>query len=101
MAKDSFRDFVLDQLGGLDVYARPMFGAFGLYLGPKFFGMVSGGRLYFKTNEKTREKYEHRGMDPFVYRPQKVLKNYYEVPLAVVDDTNELKIWAEEAADVR
>jgi len=98
MKNDSFRDFVLDQLAELDVSARSMFGAHGLYLGDKFFGIISRGRLYFKTNEKTRQGYIERGMGPFVASKKQILKNYYEVPPEIIENPNELKSWAEEAA---
>jgi len=97
MKKDSFRDFVLDQLAELDISARPMFGAYGLYFRGKFFGIISRGRLYFKTNEDTRDKYIERGMGPFVVSAKQILKNYYEVPPEIVEDTAELKIWAQGA----
>ena len=38
---DSFRDFVVDQLGELpEVVALPRFGGYGLYLGESFFAIV-------------------------------------------------------------
>lgn len=100
MRDDSFKDFVLDQLSGLDVFVRPMFGSFGLYLGDKFFGIVSSGRLYFKTDDATRGKYIEREMGPFTPSAEQILKNYYEVPLDVVEDVRELKDWAQESANL-
>ncbi len=56
MASDSsFRDFILDQLSRLsEVSCRRMFGGYGLYRGPTFFGIISGGRFYLWTSWKTR-----------------------------------------------
>ncbi|HKA34865.1 MAG TPA: TfoX/Sxy family protein, partial [Candidatus Binatia bacterium] len=48
---DSFADFIVDQLRDLpDIDCRAMFGAHGIYQDEVFFGIVAGGRLYFKTN---------------------------------------------------
>src|SRR3990172_2182747 len=96
---DSYRDYVLDQLRSLeDVSCRSMFGGYGLYLGADFFGIVYDGRLYFKTDETTREKYRDRGMGPFAPSEKQVLKSYYEVPEEIVEDDEQLASWAREAA---
>jgi DNA transformation protein len=96
---NSFLDFVLDQLRSLkDVICRSMFGGHGLYLGSDFFGIVYDGRLYFKTDETTREKYRERGMGPFAPSEKQVLKSYYEVPEEIVEDDEQLASWAREAA---
>jgi len=99
MKEDSFRDFVLDQLRSLEgVSCRAMFGGYGLYLGADFFGILYDGRLYFKTDDSTREEYRDRGMGPFAPGGNQVLKSYYEVPEDVVEDDEELASWAREAA---
>ncbi len=99
---DSYRDFVLDQLRLLDgVTCRAMFGGYGLYLGGNFFGILEGGRLFFKTDQSTRANYLERGMGPFVAGKKQVLKSYYEVPEEIVEDEEELASWAREAAASR
>lgn len=99
---NSYRDFVLDQLRSLeDVSCRSMFGGYGLSLGEDFFGILHDGRLYFKTDETTREKYRNRGMGPFAPSEKQVLKSYYEVPEEIVEDDEELASWAREAAALK
>jgi len=99
LKENYFRDFVLDQLRALeDVSCRSMFGGYGLYLGADFFGILYDGRLYFKTDESTREKYAGRGMGPFAPGGDQVLKSYYEVPEEIVEDDEQLGDWAREAA---
>ena len=98
---DSFVAFVLDQLSSLGgVRSRGMFGGHGIYSGGTFFALVAVGRLYFKTNESTRRRYLDAGMAPFAPKPDQVLKNYYEVPVDVMEDDGELTEWAREAIDV-
>ncbi|MGH7207065.1 MAG: TfoX/Sxy family protein, partial [Nitrospiraceae bacterium] len=66
MRQDSFKDFVLDQLRELrGVTCRAMFGGYGLYQGESFFGIIHKGRLYFKTDDRTRPPYVAKGMKPF------------------------------------
>lgn len=98
---DGFTAFVLDQLRTLDtVVARPMFGGHGLYRGQTFFGIVHKGRLYFKTDVNSRETYRARGMSPFRPNARQTLKNYYEVPVDIIEDAETLSVWARAATSV-
>ena len=95
---DSFADFVLDQLRELgEVRRRAMFGGFGLYCGEAFFGIVFDDRLYFKTNDSTAWQYASRGMKSFRPNDRQRLRNYYEVPPEIVEDPDELMVWALQA----
>ena len=96
--RDSFKDFVLDQLGDLPgVACRAMFGGYGLYRGEVFFGIVHKSRLYFKTDDAGRETYRQRGMKPFRPNAKQTLKTYYEVPIDVLEDAAQLTNWADRA----
>lgn len=99
MKGDSFKDFVLDQLDDLrDVTCRAMFGGYGLYRHETFFGIIHKGRLYFKTDEASRKDYHERAMTPFQPNAKQTLKNYYEVPVDIIEDQEQLTAWAERAA---
>ena len=96
-----FKVFVEDQLSGLrGVVCRAMFGGYGLYRGSTFFGIIFRGRLYFKTRDETRRRYEQAGMKPFHPSAKQTLKNYYEVPADVLEAPEELVVWAREAVRV-
>lgn len=98
MADDSFKDFVVDQLEGVgDITVRKMFGGFGIYSEGTFFAIISDGVLYFKTNEKTRQRYSDAGMDCFCPSEEQVLKNYFEVPPDILENREEICEWATEA----
>lgn len=98
MKDDSFKDFVLDQLMELrGVTCRAMFGGYGLYQGESFFGIIRKGRLYFKTDDRTRPAYIAKGMKPFRPNAKQTLKTYYEVPVDIVEDQEQLMGWAEQA----
>jgi DNA transformation protein len=100
---DSLKDFVLDQLAALPgLRARAMFGGHGLYAGPKFFGILFEGRLYFKVSAGTRGAYEARGMGPFTYQmtARTITMSYYEVPADVLENREEVIAWARAALRV-
>jgi len=95
---ESFKDFLLDQLRELDgVEARRMFGSFGLYRDETFFAIVHKGRLYFKTDDSTVAEYRKRRMKPFRPNAKQTLKNYYQVPVEIIEDSDELRAWAVQA----
>ena len=99
LKNDSFKDFVLDQLNGLrGVTHRSMFGGYGLYRGAVFFGIIHKSRLYFKTDDASRETYRAHGMKPFRPNRKQILKTYYEVPIDVMEDAELLCEWATTAA---
>ena len=98
MNDDTYKDFVLDQLSELPgVTCRAMFGGYGFYQGESFFGIIHKGRLYFKTNERTRPAYVKKGMKPFRPNAKQTLKTYYEVPVDIIEDSEQLTVWAEHA----
>lgn len=99
MTDHSFRDFILDQLktGVRDVTCRAMFGGHGLYQGKIFFGIIHKGRLYFKTDEASRAEYVQGGMKPFRPNARQTLTTYYEVPVEIIEDGEQLAAWAERA----
>lgn len=100
MAEDTYRDFVLDQLAPLAgaLECRKMFGGCGLSLGGSFFGILYRGRLYFRADPASRAEYEKRGMRPFRPNARQTLRSYFEVPVDVVEDADQLVLWARRAA---
>ena len=98
MESDSFVEFVEDQLCGLpDIRSRAMFGGYGVYQGDIFFAIISGGRLYFKTNSQSAQQYVEAGMKSFEPKPGQGLRNYYEVPVDIIEDNSKLVAWARAA----
>lgn len=98
---DSFKEFVADQLSGIDGVAfRAMFGGYGIYRRGAFFGIVYRNRLYFKTDDRTAVKYVERGMDCFQPGAGKRMRHFHEVPGDVIEDAPELCAWALEAVAV-
>ena len=101
LAEGSFGAFVLDQLSGLgDVEAKPMFGGAGFYLDGTFFGILYKEHLYFHVTPDTIGEYKKRKMKPFTPFEGKKgsSRNYYEVPLEILESQRDLVAWARKAA---
>jgi DNA transformation protein len=96
---DGYQEFVLDQLADLHgLTCRAMFGGYGLTLHGKFFGIIHKGRLYFKTSPATAPLYRANHMRHFKPSARQTLKNYYEVPVDIVESAENLVEWAIAAA---
>lgn len=81
------------------ITARRMFGGWGLYHEGRMFGLVTGDRLYLKTDASTRPAFEARKLAPFEYMRQGKLAqtSYCEAPPEVFDDRDEAAVWARRA----
>ncbi len=102
MADASFLDYVLEQLAeAKGLKTRAMFGGHGLYIDQSFFGIVHQGSLYFRTDEASRPAYVKAGSRPFNPKGRIELHRYYEVPPEVLEDANELLVWAKRATKTR
>ena len=100
-ATDFFCKFVFERLEQIPGFrSRRMFGGVGLYAGAKFFGLIAAGRLYFRANEETRVDYVAAGMGYFQPTPEQAIKNYYEVPADILEDSDRLVAWAEGAVRI-
>ena len=76
-----------------------MFGGARLYHQGLFFGLVADDVLYFKVDDGNRKDYTDAGMGPFRLFGTYVM-SYYEVPADVLEDPDELAVWARKAVYV-
>lgn len=92
---DGFKDFVLDQLIDMrQVTCRAMFGGYGLYHRTVFFGIIHQERLYLKVIPTMAEQYKAHGMKPFRPNSKQTLRSFYEVPIQIIEDSQQLTEWA-------
>jgi DNA transformation protein len=94
--------YVVDQLSTVgEVDPRRLFGGMGFYFGGLFFALIDDDTLFFKVDQQTRAQYEEAGMkgfDPFKDGRQSL--GYYAVPASVLEDQDELRLWALQAIEV-
>ena len=96
---NEFLRYILDQLRDLGVVtSRKMFGGAGLYLDGTIFALIAYDTLYFKVDETNRPDYEEAGMEPFrPFDETSYVMSYYEVPIDVLEESDELVAWARNA----
>ena len=94
-----YLDYISDQLREFGpVTSKRMFGGAGLYRNGVFFGLVADDVLYFKVTETNKKDYLDAGSEPF--KPfGSYQMSYYEVPVDVLEDSQELSRWARKAFD--
>jgi len=96
---DEYVEYVVDQLEFIGpITAKRMFGGVGLYYDGVFFGLIAGDRLYFKVDDGNRQRYidaRARAFQP--YGDDSYSMSYYEVPVTVLEDVDQLARWAREA----
>ena len=98
---DSYREFVLEQLGRVTpVTGKSMFGGVGIYAQGLFFALIAEDRLYFKVDDATRPEFERLGMEPFRPYGEDSAMGYYSVPADVLEDLARLGPWMREAIEV-
>lgn len=99
-----YKDYVLEFLEYLiSVRISRFFGGIGISYDAVQFAMIMGNSLYFVVDENTRKKYEHAGMQPFSYMTQRgriQVRKYFELPEDVLNDPEQLRLWANEAIQV-
>jgi DNA transformation protein len=93
--------YVIDQLASFArVTSRRMFGGAGLYADGVFFGLIADDTLFFKVDDSNRIDYTTRGckpFQPFADEPDAYSMSYFEVPADVLEDPDELTLWARKA----
>ena len=96
---DEYVDFVLEQIEGAgEVLPKRMFGGVGLYLDGLFFALVAADVLYFKVDDDNRADFEAAGMGAFrPYKNKNTTMSYYEVPIDVLENRQELARWSQKA----
>lgn len=72
--KDSTIQFLLDQLRGIEVSARKMFGEYGLYCDSRIVGLICDDQLFIKPTENGKklikdlvEKPAYSGAKPYFW----------------------------------
>ena len=96
-----FKSFVLEQLEQIaDITSKSMFGGVGLYGDGFYFALIHNDRLYFKVDDTNRPDFEAASMDAFrPYNDERTMQ-YYEVPVDVLEDIDQLREWTQKSITV-
>lgn len=97
----AYKSFIQDLLAEFGpVSIRHMFSGAGIYADGVMFAILADDTLYLKADENSASAFAAEGKGPFTYRPKgrgKVALSYWEVPERLLDDPEELVIWARRA----
>lgn len=91
---EDYLQFCLEQLSDIeDIMYKKMFGGVGFFKEGKMFAGIMGGQLCLKVDGTNQADFEAAGMTK--YNPKKMGKGlpYFEVPLDVLEDKEQLKKW--------
>lgn len=104
MARTSeFVDYLLEQLAPLgEVYAKSMFGGWGIMIDGRMFGLVAADTFYIKADAESRADFERENLTPFRYnrRDREVaVMTYFQPPAAAIDDRELLCTWARKGVE--
>lgn len=100
---DEYITYLLDRMAHVGTIThRRMFGGAGLYCDGLFFAIIVDDVLYFKVDDTNRPDYEAEGSGPFTFTTDRgtEVMNYYEVPIDVLENKDNVKQWAEKALKV-
>jgi DNA transformation protein len=100
--KLEFVNHVVEQMGEFGpVQAKAMFGGHGIYWQGLMFALILQEQLYFKADAQSVEAFTSRGLGPFTYeaKGKRSSLRYFEAPIEVMDEPQEMAVWCRRAYD--
>jgi DNA transformation protein len=101
--KSEFLQYALDLFNPLGrLTSKTLFGGNAILKNNITFAMVFDGSIYLKTNKNTVKKYLDLDSKPLSYKKNNktISLRYYEIPIEVIDDEDQLMQWAIEAYEI-
>jgi DNA transformation protein len=77
------------------VYAKAMFGGYGIYLDGLMFALISDQVLYLKVDKQTESEFKDRGLEAFSYyrKGNQCQLSYRRAPDDALEDTQVMNYW--------
>ncbi len=94
----AFLEDLLAAFGPVEI--RNMFGGAGVYADGVIFAILVDDTLYLKADDDFARDFAAEGKKPFTYEAKgrkPVAMSYWEVPDRLLDDPEELAVWARRA----
>jgi DNA transformation protein len=101
--KSEFLQYALDLFNPLGrLTSKTLFGGNAILKNNITFAMVFDSSIYLKTNKNTVKKYLDLDSKPLSYKKNNktISLRYYEIPIEVLDDEDQLIQWAIEASEI-
>jgi len=98
--ENEFVSYVVDLMQSVGpVYAKGMFGGYGIYLDGLMFGLIADGILYLKADKETEDEFKDRGLEAFTYSKQgkEYKMSYYQAPEEALESGVEMNAWVNRA----
>lgn len=96
-----YRAHALEQLErAAPVTAKNMFGGAGIYLDGLIFGLLDNDRAFFKADDTNAASFDAHDMDWFHPYGDERTMPYREVPVEVMEDPDELRVWIDAAVAI-
>ncbi len=88
---------LLEPMGGIT--CKRLFGGNALCKDDIPFALAFADTVYFKVDDSNRKDYEDKGSHPFSYRKggKEIFVSNWEVPADIIEDQEQLILWAEKA----
>ena len=94
-------DFIIDQLEGIGAFSpKKMFGGVGFFKEGIMFALLGNGIFNLRVDESNVEDFTTYGMKRFLATEEKKGLPYYEVPVDILEDKDQLTRWALKAYEV-
>lgn len=98
-SSNDFFEYVQDQLSPWsDIDKKRMFGVLGLYRDGVMFGIIAKDMVYLKVGDSNKIKFLDAGSTTLkVFKNNSEVPSYYELPVNVLENSEEFIEWAKES----
>ena len=98
----NYLDFIFGQMSEFGGYeTKRMFGGTNLFRDNLMFAKIKDDSLWLKVDDSNLNDFTDEGMPQYSYGKDNSKKlNFYEVPLEIIEDKNQLANWSKKAFEV-
>lgn len=99
----NYLNFILDQLfNWKKVYTKRMFGCIGLYADGLMFGIIAKETIFFKVDKSNINNCLEADSKPLtLFKSNNIVASFYEVPIEIIENTNQFVLWTEASLNIQ